>query len=44
MQEEVFQVAGELVVVQGIARKETQDSEEKLKTHITTEIAEEILQ
>jgi hypothetical protein len=44
LQEEVFRIAGELVVVQGVARKATQENEEKLKTHITTELAEEILQ
>jgi hypothetical protein len=30
--------------MQGVAKKETQDNEENMKTHITIEIAEEILQ
>ena len=40
LQEEVFQVVGELVVAQGIAKQVVQDNAEKLKTHITTETIE----
>jgi hypothetical protein len=39
----VFQIARGLVVLQGIARKETQENQEKLKTPITIEIGEEVL-
>jgi hypothetical protein len=44
LQEEAFLVTEELAVAQGIVKQAVQESAEKLKTHITVETTEGILQ